>query len=137
MGNPGAQIERRFEVEGVGSRVVCSIVKQKANELSKDQEYGDATITGEHGEITISDEQIKNILDAFIHSKVIEHECDFDEKTGVSVRIIDGKTVKVNEKLMKETLETRRKQGREIKTRRGPSVKNMNIKGEKEEGPEI
>lgn len=132
MGNPDAQTERRYEVE-----VVCSILAEKANELSEQQKNGDATIAGEHGEITISDEQIKNILDAFIHSKVIEHECDFDEKTGVSVRIIDGKTVKVNEKLMKETLETRRKQGREIKTRRGPSVKNMNIKGEKEEGPEI
>lgn len=132
MGNPEAQKERRFEVE-----VVCSILAEKANELAEKQKNGDATITGEHGEITISDEQIKNILDSFIHSKVLEHECNYDEKTGLFVRIVDGKTVKVNEEIMKDTLETRRKQGREIKTCRGPSVKNINIKNEKEEGPEI
>ena len=43
-------------------------------------------------------------------------------ETGLTVRIVDGKVVKVNEQLMEEVIETRKKQGKSIEINKGPKI---------------
>ena len=112
MENPSAQRDdskQRMEI-------VFSIIAEFQNKLEKGQEPGDATKVQSAGQKEGIETNIEHILDDLIQTKVIDHDCKYDPETGLSVRIIDGKVIKVNEKVMKEIAEDRKRTGKSIKT---------------------
>ena len=45
-----------------------------------------------------------------------ENECRYDEKTGMAIRIVDGKVIEANTESFKKIDQRRKEAGREVKT---------------------
>ena len=98
MENPKAQrddTKQRMEI-------VFSIIAEFQNQLEKGQKPGDATKVQSAGQKDGIETSVEHIVDDLIQTKVKNHDCKYDPETGLSVRIVDGKVIKVNEKIMKE-----------------------------------
>lgn len=112
MENPSAQRDdnkQRMEI-------VFSIIAEFQNKLEKGQKPGDATQVQAAAQKEGIETSIENMVEDLIQTKVKEHDCKYDPETGLSVRIVDGKVIKVNEKVMKEISEERKRTGKTIKT---------------------
>ena len=115
MGNAGTQRDNTPQI----LEIVCSMIVEVQNELSKGQKHGDATKVEKAGRTDVIGEKIAEEL---IQATVKNHEFAQDPETGLTVRIVDGKVVKVNEQLMEEVIETRKKQGKSIEFNKGPKI---------------
>lgn len=96
--------------------IVFSVIAEYQNKLEKGQKPGDATKVYAAGEKENIESSVEQMVDDLIQTKVKEHDCKYDPETGLSVRIVDGKVMKVNEKVMKEISEDRKRTGKTIKT---------------------
>ena len=118
MGDPSAQRDdskQRMEI-------VFSIIAEFQNKLEKGQKPGDATKVQAAAQKEGTETSVEHIVDELIQTKVKDHDCKYDPETGLSVRIVDGKVIKVNEKVMKEISEERKRTGKTIKTVKGPKI---------------
>lgn len=118
MGDPSAQRDdskQRMEI-------VFSIIAEFTNKLEKGQKPGDATQVQAAAQKDGIETSIEHIVDELIQTKVKDHDCKYDPETGLSVRIVDGKVIKVNEKVMKEISEERKRTGKTIKTVKEPKI---------------
>ena len=115
MGNAGTQRDNTPKV----LEIVCSMIVEVQNELSKGQKHGDATKSQNSGRKDVIGEQIAEQL---IQATVKDYNFAKDPETGLIVRIVDGKVVKVNEQIMEEVIETRKKQGKSIEVKKGPKI---------------
>ena len=112
MENPSAQRDdskQRMEI-------VFSIIAEFQNKLEKGQKPGDATQVQAAAQKEGIETSIENMVEDLIQTKVKEHDCKYDPETGLSVRIVDGKVIKVNEKVMKEISEDRKRTGKTMQT---------------------
>lgn len=118
MENPSAQRDdskQRMEI-------VFSIIAEFQNELEKGQKPGDATQVKAAAQKEGIEASVENMVEDLIQTKVKDYDCKYDPETGLSVRIVDGKVIKVNEKVMKEISEDRKRTGKTIKTVKGPKI---------------
>lgn len=118
MGDPSAQRDdskQRMEI-------VFSIIAEFTNKLEKGQKPGDATQVQAAAQKDGIETSVEHIVDELIQTKVKDHDCKYDPETGLSVRIVDGKVIKVNEKVMKEISEERKRTGKTIKTVKEPKI---------------
>lgn len=125
-----------MEENGVNEQIIkvqaeirCAIVQERANNLEKGEKVGDATtVTSAGRKEGINIEQaVGQAISELININVQDHQCGYDPKTGLSIRVIGGQVVKVNEKAMKEISEKRNRTGKPMKTVKGPNI------GEQEE----
>ena len=96
MGNAGigAQKDNKMRIQ-----IVCSI--------------GDAT---KIQAIAQKDDIAEHVISELMQTVARENECRYDEKTGMAIRIVDGKVIEANTESFKKIDQRRKEAGREVKT---------------------
>ena len=105
MGNAGigAQKDNKMRIQ-----IVCSILAEVQNELKEGQKPGEAT--------KIQAIAQKDDISELMQTVARENECRYDEKTGMAIRIVDGKVIEANTESFKKIDQRRKEAGREVKT---------------------
>ena len=87
MGNAGigAQKDNKMRIQ-----IVCSILAEVQNELKEGQKPGDAT---KIQAIAQKDDIAEHVISELMQTVARENECRYDEKTGMAIRIVDGKVI--------------------------------------------
>lgn len=110
MGNAGigAQKDNKMRIQ-----IVCSILAEVQNELKEGQKPGDAT---KIQAIAQKDDITEHVISELMQTVARENECRYDEKTGMAIRIVDGKVIEANTESFKKIDQRRKEAGREVKT---------------------
>ena len=110
MGNAGigAQKDNKMRIQ-----IVCSILAEVQNELKEGQKPGDAT---KIQAIAQKDDIAEHVISELMQTVARENECRYDEKTGMAIRIVDGKVIEANTESFKKIDQRRKEAGREVKT---------------------
>ena len=58
----------------------------------------------------------EHVISELMQTVARENECRYDEKTGMAIRIVDGKVIEANTESFKKIDQRRKEAGREVKT---------------------
>ena len=111
MGNAGTGAQK--DDNKMRIQIVCSILAEVQNELKEGQKPGDAT---KIQAIAQKDDIAEHVISELMQTVARENECRYDEKTGMAIRIVDGKVIEANTESFKKIDQRRKEAGREVKT---------------------
>ena len=111
MGNAGTGAQK--DDNKMRIQIVCSILAEVQNELKEGQKPGDATKVQA---IAQKDDIAEHVISELMQTVARENECRYDEKTGMAIRIVDGKVIEANTESFKKIDQRRKEAGREVKT---------------------
>ena len=107
MGNAGigAQKDNKMRIQ-----IVCSILAEVQNELKEGQKPTKIQAIAQKDDIA------EHVISELMQTVARENECRYDEKTGMAIRIVDGKVIEANTESFKKIDQRRKEAGREVKT---------------------
>ncbi len=102
MGSPMPEKDNKKRLD-----IVCSLIQPVREYLLKGEKAGDATEVVSYGDKETEKLQ-GQIVNEFMSANVSLHQWGYDENN-LPTRIVNGKKIRINENLMKQLVEDRKK----------------------------